>query len=135
VLATPAVRRIAMENNVDLSLVQASGKDGRITKHDILNFVASGGRSNRVETAKEVVAATEASKAGSSKTLATDYASPVPVPKGFAGEDKEVQIRGIQKIMVKTMTAATSVPHFGYSDEIHIDRLMEARYAIELAML
>ena len=35
VLAVPAVRRIAMENKVDLHDVMSSGKDGRILKEDI----------------------------------------------------------------------------------------------------
>lgn len=35
-LATPAVRKIAMENNIDLSEMRGSGKNGRIMKEDIL---------------------------------------------------------------------------------------------------
>jgi len=129
-----------MENNVDLSLVTPTGKDGRITKQDILDFVSSGGRSNRIETAKEVVASvakaqlrapSAAPSAVAPPSAAPSIAAaPLPVPKILAGEDIEVPIRGIQKIMVKTMTAATAVPHFGYSDEIQIDKLMEARYVI-----
>nr|CAD7602514.1 unnamed protein product [Timema genevievae] len=38
-LATPAVRRIAVENNVDLSSVQGTGKAGRVLKEDILSYV------------------------------------------------------------------------------------------------
>jgi 2-oxoisovalerate dehydrogenase E2 component (dihydrolipoyl transacylase) len=38
-LATPAVRRIAMENDVDLVDIQGSGKAGRVTKEDILAHV------------------------------------------------------------------------------------------------
>lgn len=40
-LATPAVRRIAMENNINLSDIKGTGKDGRIMKEDILNYLSA----------------------------------------------------------------------------------------------
>lgn len=39
VLATPAVRRIAMENKLDLNTVKASGKQGRVLKGDVLEHL------------------------------------------------------------------------------------------------
>ena len=44
--ATPAVRRVAKENNVDLKLVKGTGKGGRITKEDVLNYVHNGSTSS-----------------------------------------------------------------------------------------
>lgn len=38
VLATPAVRKLAKEKNIDLASIVGSGKDGRILKEDILAF-------------------------------------------------------------------------------------------------
>ena len=38
VLASPAVRRVAREKNIDLSTVEGSGKKGRILKSDVLNL-------------------------------------------------------------------------------------------------
>ncbi len=45
-LTTPAVRKIAAEQSIDLSQVKGTGKDGRILKEDVMNFtpVGSGGR-------------------------------------------------------------------------------------------
>lgn len=39
ILATPAVRRIAMEKNINLKDVVSNGKDGRVLKEDILNHL------------------------------------------------------------------------------------------------
>src|SRR5215472_9287339 len=42
VRSSPLVRRIARENNVDLSAVQGTGLGGRITKQDILAYLEKG---------------------------------------------------------------------------------------------
>lgn len=36
---SPVVGRIAAENDVDLGLVQGTGRDGRVTKHDIMAYI------------------------------------------------------------------------------------------------
>jgi pyruvate dehydrogenase E2 component (dihydrolipoamide acetyltransferase) len=43
VRSSPLVRRIARENNLDLRQVAGTGSAGRITKEDILGFLAKGG--------------------------------------------------------------------------------------------
>lgn len=43
VRSSPLVRRIARDNNVDLSQVHGTGLGGRITKQDILAFIEKGG--------------------------------------------------------------------------------------------
>ncbi len=63
-LLSPAARKLADENNVDIDQLQGSGKDGRITKEDVLAYldkpassapatpvtpVVSGGQSGRIE--------------------------------------------------------------------------------------
>lgn len=39
---SPAVMRMAQENDIDLNLVDGSGKGGRITRKDIEKIIASG---------------------------------------------------------------------------------------------
>ena len=41
-LATPAVRRIAREHNVDINSIEGTGKNGRVTKEDVLNHITTG---------------------------------------------------------------------------------------------
>lgn len=43
-LATPAVRRVAKENNVDIRNITGTGKDGRVLKEDVVAFVNGGGK-------------------------------------------------------------------------------------------
>lgn len=49
-LATPAVRRIAMENKIKLHDVKGSGKNGRVMKEDILAYVETIKSSKPTET-------------------------------------------------------------------------------------
>jgi pyruvate dehydrogenase E2 component (dihydrolipoamide acetyltransferase) len=41
--SSPLVRRIARENNLDLGQISGSGSDGRITKEDVLQYMATRG--------------------------------------------------------------------------------------------
>src|SRR6202453_3482304 len=43
VRSSPLVRKIARENNLDLNKVPGTGSSGRITKEDVLGFIAKGG--------------------------------------------------------------------------------------------
>lgn len=52
----------------------------------------------------------------SAKTSAPETRRPVVAP--LTGEDKTVPIRGYTRIMMKTMTQANTIPHFGYNDEV-----------------
>ena len=40
--SSPLVRRIAKEHNVDITQIEGSGIGGRVTKHDILDFLSGG---------------------------------------------------------------------------------------------
>ncbi len=42
--SSPLVRRIARDNDVDISQIHGSGLGGRVTKHDILDYIDSGAR-------------------------------------------------------------------------------------------
>lgn len=43
-LLSPAVRKLVAEHNLDPAKIKATGKDGRLTKEDVMNFIEDGGR-------------------------------------------------------------------------------------------
>ena len=47
------------------------------------------------------------------------------------GEDRTESIKGIQKAMVKTMSAALQIPAFGYYDDIDLTRLVAVRGSLK----
>jgi 2-oxoisovalerate dehydrogenase E2 component (dihydrolipoyl transacylase) len=110
--ATPAVRRIAKENNVDLSQVTGTGKDGRILKEDVLNYVKN-----------PQAAATPASATSAP-------AQPASTPITQIVEDEIRPLSGIQRAMFKTMTKSLQIPHFGFKEEIIVDPMNLVRKQI-----
>ncbi|HLH20943.1 MAG TPA: dihydrolipoamide acetyltransferase family protein [Chloroflexota bacterium] len=72
VRSSPLVRRLAEEHQVDLALVPGTGLGGRVTKDDILNYIAG-----RQPVAAEMPPAAAPAAEGA---RATPAAAPVPAP-------------------------------------------------------
>lgn len=45
---SPAVRRLISEHGIDISLVTGSGRDGRVSRKDVLNYIEQGGAGQSV---------------------------------------------------------------------------------------
>ena len=103
-LATPAVRRIAREMNIDLALVTGSGKSGRILKED-------------------VIALAEADPGAKTTVFA-------PAKRESFNDITAVPLTGVQKAMVKSMSLSLQIPHFGFSDQISFEKLKATRHNI-----
>ncbi|XP_035987684.1 lipoamide acyltransferase component of branched-chain alpha-keto acid dehydrogenase complex, mitochondrial [Fundulus heteroclitus] len=130
--ATPAVRRLAMENNIKLSEVVGTGKDGRILKEDILNFLAKQTGAilpptplfQEIQTPEPAAAAPAARPVSTAAGVKPPHTTPKPI---FTGKDVTEPLKGFHKAMMKTMTAALKIPHFGYCDEVDLSRLVVLR--------
>lgn len=104
-VASPAVRRLAREHNLDISQVSGSGKNGRVYKEDIQRFL-NGENSNQVSTP------------------ASSQSQPVETTINTRVEP----IRGMQAAMAKQMMDSVStIPHFTLSDEIDLTDLINLR--------
>ncbi|KAK0672875.1 2-oxoacid dehydrogenases acyltransferase-domain-containing protein [Cercophora samala] len=108
VLATPAVRYLAKELNVDLLQVQGTGKEGRILKEDVYKFVEQ----------KNVPPAPTPSPFTPSTTTTTPTTQQQETP---------MLLTRTQEMMFKTMTRSLSIPHFLYADEVDFTSLVELR--------
>jgi len=101
-IASPAVRRVARELDVDISAVAGSGKKGRVYKDDVVAFEQGG---NSV----------------SGQVLSTDIESSYVEP-----------IRGIKAVMAKGMVESVStIPHFTYCEEIDMTELIKLRLELK----
>jgi 2-oxoisovalerate dehydrogenase E2 component (dihydrolipoyl transacylase) len=104
VLASPAVRRVARELEVNIQQVTGSGKKGRVYKDDVLAHQEHG------------------------QQLVVSNNQQVNMP----GSTKVEAIRGIKKVMAAAMQESVStIPHFTYCDEIDLTELIQLRSALK----
>lgn len=100
VLASPAVRRVARELNVNIVEVPGTGPKGRVYKQDVVDFTNAHQLSERGVSSAKV-------------STSTTRVEP---------------IRGIKAVMAKAMVASVStIPHFTYCEEIDMTNLIALR--------
>jgi 2-oxoglutarate dehydrogenase E2 component (dihydrolipoamide succinyltransferase) len=102
VRSSPLVRKIAREHNLDLSRVPGTGSAGRITKEDILGYLAKGGAA--APAAKPAAPAPAAPPAAVSAPVpaAAKPPAPAPAPVVTAG-DELVPLTRMRAIIAQRM--------------------------------
>jgi 2-oxoglutarate dehydrogenase E2 component (dihydrolipoamide succinyltransferase) len=94
-ILSPLVRRLAEENNIDVSQIPGTGTGGRITKKDILGFIESGGAAATAQAAPQLQAVPQ------------PQAAPLPEAAPAAGEPERVeQISHIRKRIAENMVSS-----------------------------
>ncbi|KAK5584412.1 hypothetical protein RB653_006023 [Dictyostelium firmibasis] len=123
VLATPSVRNLAKLNSINLNTIQGTGKDGRVLKENLLDFL--NGVSQSKTASIPIVQKTTTTTTTTTFSPTESLQPPVVVASPINNKEREtrVPISGIKKVMVKSMNAATAVPHFGFSEEYIMDAL------------
>ncbi|WP_010649566.1 dihydrolipoamide acetyltransferase family protein [Oceanobacillus massiliensis] len=113
VIAMPSVRKYARENDVTISAVTGSGKNGRVLKEDIDSYLNGDASTDQEET-----------KTDSSEETAS--AAPV-APQGQYPETRE-KMSNIRKSIAKAMVnSKTKAPHVTLHDEIDVTELVAHR--------
>lgn len=107
-LATPAVRGLLRQHDIDISQIEGSGKDGRVLKEDVLSYV-------------------EQQKRPQQQPTATHQTSPSNPALTAKQQETPQNLTPIQSAMFKSMTKSLSIPHFLFSDSINITSLAAMR--------
>ena len=104
VLASPAVRKRARENDVDLSTVRGSGPAGRVRHADLDAFIAAGGAISGAPPMAYSVKRTEVTP---------------------------VKVVGLRRKISEQMSLSKSrIPHFSYFEEVDITELESLRQVL-----
>jgi pyruvate dehydrogenase E2 component (dihydrolipoamide acetyltransferase) len=104
-LATPATRKFAREQGIDIQQVPGSGPAGRVTKEDVERFTQGGA----------APAATAAAAPGTNGTA-------------YAGREERIPLKGLRKVIAERMHASkTTVAHVTQVDEADLTELVKLR--------
>jgi len=116
--SSPLVRRIAKENNVDLSALSGKGTgiDGRITKSDILSYIEQSGK-------KETASPAPPSKPST---------APAAPPMKFTGDVERVQLTAMRKAISEhmVMSRRTSA-HVTTFFEVDCSRILKTKEKLQ----
>ena len=132
VLTSPAVRRLAQELKVDLFKVFGTGPGGRVTKGDVMAYHEAG--------LEEIPGAEDATgEAAEAAAQGIDHEIDTQSTTGKGKEAEEplekpktvIPLRGYRRAMFKTMSAAASIPHFHYCDEVNTNVMIDLRARLQ----
>jgi len=120
--ASPIVRRLAQENNLDLSQIEGSGPAGRIVERDVRAAVESG-TAQKTADGKAGVEALEAAQA----EMQGFQPARLPEPTQEPGT-RLVEPTRMMRVIGERMTEAKQhIPHFYATVEVKMDAALELR--------
>lgn len=123
--AAPAVRRLARELGIELSLVPGSGPAGRVSAEDVRRFSESGGRPVPAAPAVPEPAGEAPAPAAPGTAGPIPYLDLEPLPdfSAFGPVEKE-PVRSIRrKTARKMVTSMVLVPHVAHLDDADVSEL------------
>jgi 2-oxoglutarate dehydrogenase E2 component (dihydrolipoamide succinyltransferase) len=126
---SPAVRRLVAEHGLDVGKIQGTGRDGRITKEDVLNFMDAG-ESSAGETLRERPAAEAPAQPAAAPAPA---ATPAPaakaqvVPVGERNERRVPMTRLRQRIAERLVEAQQTAALLTTFNEVNMKPMMDLR--------
>jgi len=128
VRASPIVRRLARENNLDLSRIEGSGPQGRIVERDVRAAMESGEApvaDGQAEQEEEVAATAEEQPQEAPQAI---WQQPeLPEPTRAPGTEVQAPSR-MQQIIGERMTQAKQqIPHFYATVEVQMDEVLALR--------
>ncbi len=110
--AAPIVRRMAEEHGIDLNAVKGSGPGGRITRDDLLGFVAS----------------RQAPAAAPAPAPVAQPSSPAPASTGDPSREERVRLsRRRQTIATRLVEAQQTAAMLTTFNEVDLSKVMEIR--------
>lgn len=130
---SPAVLRLAQDNDIDLSQVEGSGNEGRITRKDLMSLIDSGnipkaGDAPKVQAQEETPKQDEPAAQQVSQEVPKAAAAPIESAPG----DIEIPVTGVRKAIAANMLKSKhEAPHAWMMIEVDVTNLVQYRDSIK----
>ncbi|MYL58092.1 dihydrolipoamide acetyltransferase family protein [Virgibacillus halodenitrificans] len=122
---SPAVLRMAQENDIDLSQIEGSGRQGRITRKDIEKIIKSGNIPQESTTSSEVTV-------NQSKTEPSKMKSEQNQSVSSSAGDIEIPVTGVRKVIAQNMVRSKQeIPHAWMTVEVDVTDLVTYRNKVK----
>lgn len=132
---SPAVMRLAQENNIDVTQIEGTGREGRITRKDVLAFIENGGMTTqpakRPEPINQAEASTNVVNMESVPTPSVRPAVSTPEINAYPG-DTEIPVTTIRKTIASRMVQSKhDAPHAWTMVEVDMTSLVKLRNSLK----
>jgi 2-oxoisovalerate dehydrogenase E2 component (dihydrolipoyl transacylase) len=129
---SPAVLRLAQENNIDLEQLTGSGAGGRITRKDVQKVMESGQIPTAAVNKEEVVQATPSPAAPQANIAPAAPGKPAASPVTSMPGDIEIPVTGIRKAIAANMLRSKhEAPHAWTMVEVDVTNLVNYRNSLK----
>jgi pyruvate dehydrogenase E2 component (dihydrolipoamide acetyltransferase) len=126
VRSSPLVRRLARENDVDLTQIPGTGAGGRVSKRDILGAIEGGGATGAPAQASPRTSAPPPATGGAATHAALETA--VPREKMYFGHYEVQPMSVMRQRIAEHMVASKRVsPHVYSVDEVNVSGIAALR--------
>lgn len=125
---SPAVLALAAEHDIDLNSIQGTGQEGRITRKDVLAFIASGKQTVSVQPVQQEMAA----PAPAAEAVKPDLQVEKDAAVGSSSGDIEIPVTNIRKVIANNMVRSVQeIPHAWMMMEVDVTDLVAYRDSIK----
>jgi 2-oxoisovalerate dehydrogenase E2 component (dihydrolipoyl transacylase) len=131
---SPAVMRLAQENNIDLTQLTGTGKGGRITRKDVLKAIEEGTGRAAAPAQPSQTAAPAPEKAAEPKAATDKPAAKPATGSGIVLEngDTEIPVSSVRRTIANRMVQSKhEAPHAWTMMEVDVTGLVELRNRIK----
>ncbi|KAI7956373.1 hypothetical protein MJO29_007772 [Puccinia striiformis f. sp. tritici] len=116
--STPSVRRLAREHDLDITDIRGTGKQGRVTKEDVINYLKQMDSSHQPIN---IIAGKSSFEQPAPTTTEKSIGNSRPIKEPFGV---------VRQAMFRAMSQSLKIPHFGYSDQIDVTELEQFRQVL-----